>query len=167
MRLIIFLVSFLVLIVFGGMCSVKYVQFNMNVTDYLERASNSNTVETAKKELDIALKYLENNNLTSGYTSVLYRTPDEDIGFWYSNLKEASDELGKVNNKTSALERSNLLLKLRETITNAGQNGNYVIKPQGIEIYPYNFLLNLFVWTSVVILIITVVSWCVDYEPKI
>lgn len=82
MRLIIFLVSFLVLIVFGGVFAVKKIQFNMNVTDYLERASNSNTVETAKRELDIALKYLEDNNLTSGYTSVFYRTPDEDIGFW-------------------------------------------------------------------------------------
>jgi hypothetical protein len=95
---------------------VKSVNLTQNCTGYLERASNSNTVETAMFELERSIKYLEDNNLTTGYTSIFYRTPDEDIGFWYKNLKDSYIELSKVDSNTTSLEKSNLLMKLRETL---------------------------------------------------
>ena len=90
----------------------------------MERASNANTIETAIEELNSSIGYLEENKLTTGYTSVFYRTPDEDISFFYKNLVDSRDELMKVDSTTTQLERTNLLMKLRETLThNDGEYG--------------------------------------------
>ena len=76
-----------------------------------KKSSRCNTVEMAGKQLDIAVVYLEEKNLTSGYTSALWKTPDEDIEFWYNNLKSAQLELSKVDSITSTLEKTNILMK--------------------------------------------------------
>ena len=56
--------------------------------------------------LILQVVYLEEKNLTSGYTSALWKTPDEDIEFWYNNLKSAQLELSKVDSTTSTLEKN-------------------------------------------------------------
>lgn len=117
----------------------KTIVFGIEVKGHLKRAADANTVEMATKEMNIALNYLEAHNLTEGYTSIIYKTPDEDIGFWYQNLKQATDELNKVNPETTQLEKSNLLMKLRETLLDDdGDDGPKVTVPAGIAIYPYN-----------------------------
>jgi hypothetical protein len=104
------------------------------------RAANSSSVEIAKGEIEIALRYLEDNNMTSGYTSVLYNTPDEDIGFWYNNLK-ASYEVLNDSNELSSLEKTNLLLKLRQTIMVRGGEGREKITvPDALYLYPDNVM---------------------------
>jgi hypothetical protein len=117
---------------------VKNIQLKQNCTGYLKRAADANTVESASKELNTAINYLEDNNLTSGYTSVLWRTPNEDVGFWYNNIKNASLELAKVDSTTSALERSNILIKLRESVLDHGEKGDHVSVPDGLARYPNN-----------------------------
>ncbi len=42
--------------------------------------------------------------MTSGYTSILWQTPDEDIGFWYTNLKASQQELQNLQSN-NALEK--------------------------------------------------------------
>ena len=86
--------------------------------------------------VDGHLDNLEANNLTSGYTSVMWETPDEDIGFWYQNLKASQQELQKLNSD-SALERTNVLMKLRETLLDDGEKTKVTI-PKGLSVYPYN-----------------------------
>jgi hypothetical protein len=114
------------------------VVFNIHCTGHLKLASDANTVEMAQKELAIAIKYLEDHNMTEGYTSVLWKTPSEDVGFWYQNLKAAHAELGKVNSETTQLERTNVLMKLRETLLDHGKNGDTVTAPDGISVFPNN-----------------------------
>lgn len=117
------------------------VQFNRNCTGYLIRAANANTVETALVELQKATSYLENHNMTEGYTSLVYNTPDEDVEFWYNNLKQSEKELLKVDSSTTALEKTNLLMKLRETLMeNSAESGDILTKPAGISAYPDNWL---------------------------
>lgn len=138
---------------------VKSINLKQNCTGYLGRASNANTVETAEKELSKAIKYLEVNNLTKGYTSVLWQTPDEDIEFWYNNLKESQQELLKVTDKTSSLEKSNILLKLRETlIDNEGKQGDSITVPGGLSRYPNN---GFFGTLLLFFLLATIVSWVI------
>lgn len=117
---------------------VQSVTLNQNCTGYLKRAANANTVEIAKQELRTAIKYLEENNLTSGYTSILWKTPDEDIEFWYNNLKASEMELSKVDSTTSSLEKTNILMKLRETLIDNGDKGDRLTIPAGLYKYPYN-----------------------------
>lgn len=132
---------------------VKQINLKQNCTGYLQRASNANTVETAIQELEKATSYLESNNLTSGYTSILWRTPDEDISFWYNNIKSSLVELNKVDENTTALEKSNLLMKLRETLTDNGKEGDQLIIPDGLSRYPNNGIFSIFMWLSGFIII--------------
>lgn len=130
------------LVLLSGTISTVYrgIIFDKNCKGYLERAANANTVELAEKQMSIAVKYIEDNNLTKGYTSVLYNTPDEDLGYWYENLNAALKELREVKPEATLLERSNILMKLRETVMAHSKEGEYVIVPPGISLYPFNFL---------------------------
>ena len=113
------------------------IQFNQNCGGYLKRAADANTVELAKKQLEIALMYIEQKQLTSGYTSIIYRTPSEEVGFWYENLKSSLNELSTLKPDATPLEKSNMLIKLRETLLDEGQSTTVTI-PAGISVYPYN-----------------------------
>lgn len=123
--------------VFGVRIS-KGIVFKQNVSGYLKRAADANTIDLANAELTKVINYLDANNLTSGYTSVMWETPDEDIGFWYQNLKASQQELQNLNSD-SALERTNVLMKLRETLLDTGEKTKVTI-PKGLSVYPYNLL---------------------------
>ena len=139
----------------GGIRYVKSINLNINCTGHLERAANANTTDLAQTELTTAINYLESQGLTNGYTSILYRSPDEDIGYWYQNLKAAQNELFKVNKDTSALEKSNLLMKLRDTLTDQSSNGTSLIYPNGVSIYPNNVSYAFWGYTVYFLLIIS------------
>lgn len=135
------------LLIWGTLRTVNGISFNRNCEGYLKRAADANTVAQAKIELGRAIKYMEENGLTHGYTSVVYTTPDEDVEFWYNNVKSAKSELEKVTDETTPLERTNMLMKLRETLLDSGEKESSVTVPEGISIYPNNvmyFWLGLF-----------------------
>lgn len=134
------------LTIFGLRISKKVV-FEQNVTGYLKRAADANTIELAQEELTKALDYLEANELTSGYTSIFWETPDEDIDFWYRNLKASQHELQTLKSE-SALERTNVLIKLRETLVDTGESTKVTV-PDGLSVYPNNSL-----WAALMLLAI-------------
>lgn len=134
---------------FSTWCTVRVVaniQFNRECGGHLSRAANANTITIAKKELATALAYMEREKLTEGYTSVVYQTPDEDIGYWYSNIKASFDELNQLSPDSSQLEKTNVLMKLRETLTDQGESGTKLVVPSGISIYPFNGIMLIFGW---------------------
>lgn len=147
-------------------CSVNAVKFDQNCTGYLKRAADANTVEIAKSELTKTIDYLETNNITKGYTSVFYETPDEDISFWYNNLKASQLELSKVNDSTSALEKTNLLMKLRETLLDSGEKGDHLTIPDGLWRYPNNLLFGILFWISLLSLFIGLLLIILYYEEN-
>jgi len=143
------LISFLLFTSWMTVRMVEGYQFNKNVSGHLKRAANANTVEMASSELKLSIDYLKENDLTSGSTYIIFDTPSKDVGYWYQNLESASSELNKVNDKTAQLEKSNLLLKLRETLTDQNSDGETeVIAPDGISIYPNNLLFAIWGWIS-------------------
>ena len=121
-----------------GMRAVPKTTFKQNVSGYLKQAADANTIELAEAQLSKAINYLEANKLTEGYTSIFYNTPDEDIGFWYQNLKASQEKLTSLGTVTP-LEESQILLKLRETLTDSGEKTR-VTYPRGLEVYPNNGL---------------------------
>ncbi|MEO9021255.1 MAG: hypothetical protein ABI237_15920 [Ginsengibacter sp.] len=135
-----------------GITIKKSVSLNQNCTGYLKRAADANTVETAKEQLQKSLQYLETNNLTKGYTSVFYKTPDEDIEFWYKNLKASENELSRVDSTASILEKTNLLMKLRETLMDSGEKNDRVTVPEGLSRYPNNGMWGTLIWLAIFIL---------------
>lgn len=132
-------------------CSVgriyQSVQFDIHCGDNIKRASHANTVELAKKEMEVIVSYLEVNNMTEGYTSVLYKQPSEDVGFWYKNLKTSLLELKTLPDNATPLEKSNMLIKLRETLTD-GDKGTHINIPDGISVFPNNVFWFWFSWFS-------------------
>jgi hypothetical protein len=131
-------VGLVLFLIWGGARIVNDIQFDRNCEGYLKRASDANTVELAEKNLAVAVEHLERNNMTSGHTSILYRTPDEDVGFWYDNLSAALLELREIDEEATQLERTNILMKLRESLLDEGEGGSSVTAPPGIAVFPAN-----------------------------
>lgn len=120
----------------------KSIDFKQECTGYIKQAADANTVELASNRLSKAIEYAEKNGLTKGYTSVFYRTEDENIGFWYQNLKACQKELADATN-ASQLEKSNVLMKVRESLTDEGEKGTVLTVPAGLYKYPNNLLYNI------------------------
>ena len=141
-----------------GFRIVAGIQFDRNCEGYLKRAADSNTIDLAEKQLALAVDYAKREGLTEGFTSVLYRTPDEDVGFWFENLSSALDELRRVDPKAPQLERSNILMKLRETLLDSGSEGTTkVTLPEGISVFPYNVAFAIWATLGTVIALVGVV----------
>ena len=116
---------------------VNVITFGIDCEGHIKRAADANTVELATQEMRTVVSYLESHGMTSGYTSVIYRTPDEDMGFWHKNLKSSLQELEDVSPQATQLEKSNVLMKLRETLLDEGQSVS-VTSPTGISVFPNN-----------------------------
>jgi hypothetical protein len=148
------LVGWLMLMLLGGYRTYKGIIFNIECSGHIKRAGDANTPELARPELDKAIAYLENNDLVDGYTSILYRTPDEDLGFLYRNLTISRAELDRVidNDSSTQLEESNVLMKLRETLLDHGEKGLVVTSPSGISVYPNNVFLAFIGWAGFIVM---------------
>ena len=149
------LICFLISIVIITIIAIKSISFDVNCGDYLKRAANANTVELAIENLEAALAYIEENNLTSGNTGVIYKSPADDIKFWYSNIKSSYEELKSISSDASILEKSNALMKLRESIIENGEKGEYLIRPDNISQYPNNALFLFLKILSIIVLCIS------------
>lgn len=169
---IIFMVLAIIATVVFGAWSVdrivNAVEFSTNCKQYLKRAADANTIETAKEELAKAISYAEENNLTEGVVSIFLHQPKNDVGYWYNNMKEAYAELENLPEDATPLEKTNVLMKLRETLTDESESGVSVTVPEGISIYPSN--VSYFWWgllSSIFCLglwIMVLVAWMEDWD---
>lgn len=132
------ILSYFVFMAWCGVRTYKNIVFGIRCEGHMKRAADANTIELATQEMETVVNYLEKEGMTSGYTSILYRTPNEDLGFLYQNMKMSLEELKKVGPETTQLEKSNILMKLRETLIDAGEHGLKVTVPAGIAVFPNN-----------------------------
>ncbi len=137
MKLAFALLCTLSLLVWISARIVADINFDRNCEGYLKRAADANTVDLAAENLEVAVKYAEQNGLTSGFTSIVYSTPDEDMAFWYKNLAASLKELRAIKPETPQLERTNVLMKLRETLLDQDERTSVTV-PSGISVYPNN-----------------------------
>lgn len=164
MKIAIVIITTLAFGITGTMAVIKSVHFTQNCGGYLERAANANTIEMAEQELSRAILYMEQNELTTGYTSIFWKTPDEDISFWYNNVKTSYNELVGLDSAASALEKSNMLIKLRETLIDHGSKGDHITIPDGISRYPNNGAWAAWLWILFVVMIVSWGAIVIDYD---
>jgi len=145
------IIAFISFVGWGIARTVKAVQFRFNCEQYIKRAADASSIEIAKGELEKVLSYCEDNGLTEGVVSIFFKQPKNDIGFWYQNLKMAYEELENLPEDTTTLEKTNLLMKVRETLVDTDSNGTKITLPDGISIYPYN--LFYFFWTTISLIV--------------
>lgn len=143
--------SIISLIIWGGIRRYKSQISFQDCLGHIKRAADANSITLATQELQTAVTYLKDNNLTKGYTSLFWNTPDEDVSFWFTNLNTALSNLQATKDSASSLEKSNLLLKLRETLLDNTKDGEKVTRPSGIEIYPNN--MAYFIWAGISLLV--------------
>ena len=135
----------LVFLVWGIDRIVMSYLFSIDISQHLKRAADANTIPIAMSELDIVIKNIESKGLTKGTVSLFLHQPKNDIGFWYNNINNSYKELAVLPVEATPLEKSNMLMKLRETLSDNGNNGSTSItQPEGIAIHPYNRLY--FIW---------------------
>ena len=146
----------LLFVAWGVVRIVHTVSFNLNCAAYLKRATDANTIEMAKAELAKAIEYAEKNELTEGIVSVFLQNPKNDIGFWYNNMKAAHEELDTLPEDATPLERTNVLMKLRESFTDNDNSNTAVTVPDGITIHPYNVI---YFWYATITLIFACTFW--------
>lgn len=143
------------------------LDFYQNCSGRLERAANANTVEIAISELNAAINYVENHDYTNGYTSVIYKTPDEDVEYWYNNIYASREELMNLPDSTTTLEKTNALMKLRETLTDNDEGKTIVVYPSGLAFYPHNLLWGIFKTIVIISLIIHFILIIAYIQDKI
>lgn len=136
-KLILFgLISITPLSIEAAMAALASIRYEIAIGGHLKRAADANTIALADSELDLALKGIETNKLTSGSTAIFWDTPATDLGFWYENLQASSQELQSLSETAPPLERSNMLMKLRETILDDSSDGVTVTAPPQVSLYP-------------------------------
>lgn len=163
MKKALFLLIGLTLILGPTVCIVKSIKFKQQCSGYLKQAADANTAELALSRINIAIEYVEDHELTSGYTSAIWRTEDENIGFWYENLKACQEELTRCLDGTQ-LEKSNVLMKVRESLTDDGENGTKLTIPNGISRYPYNLLFGIWNLISIIALLFLIGDFLVEED---
>lgn len=115
----------------------KSIQFKRGCSGHLKRAAAANTIQLAEIELAQAVGYVETNQLSSGDTSVLYSLPENELDFWYENLKASLAELQATCADADRLSVSNQLIKLRETIMDRGEKRSRVTVPPNAFVFPH------------------------------
>lgn len=136
---IIMIVLIIAGLIVSSITTVKSEKFDQNCYGYLKQTANANTPELALERLNLAIGYIEAHNLTSGYTSILWETEDENIEFWYRNILACREELQNCMN-SSQLEKTNVLMKVRESLTDSNGEHTIIIIPKGLYKYPHNGL---------------------------
>jgi len=139
---------FLVTLIIG---IVAEIQFGRHYEGHLKRAADANSLQLAENELTVAVAYLDDNgyNTEEGrnlavwddHTNVLWTTPDKQLSFHYNNVTASLAGVREVIAKgdgATPLEKSNVLMKLRETLLDDSSSGHNVTYPGGMSVYPYN-----------------------------
>ncbi|MGD9726288.1 MAG: hypothetical protein AB7L09_01430 [Nitrospira sp.] len=155
-------ISLLLLLVYFG---VAQIQFDRNYLGHLKRAADANSLELAEKELQVAYSYLQlraldtvagrNAGVLDDSTNILYTTPDNEISFHVNNVKAALDDVHNVQSRgdlATPLERSNVLIKLRESLLDNSKSGHSVTCPGGLALFPYNLQLNVMLLATIIAL---------------
>lgn len=127
---------------------VGEIHLTQDVRGHLKRAADANQPELAIEELQTALVNANSKGLCISdgnyyndcYTSVIYKTPDEDLRFWAVNLQQALTDLQELPEDADHLMVSNTLMKVRETLLDSSQSGDTVTIPSGAARYPNNAL---------------------------
>ena len=131
--------------------------FYIGCGQYLKSATEAKTVEAATEQLEKAVAYIEEKGLIKGHTSILRKAKNENVGLWYTGVKESLKSLKKLTPGTTEDRRSKMLIKLRKNLIRNTWIGDRVIIPSGISVFPYNKFLAYEALISLIILIICII----------
>ena len=136
-------VSFLVFLAWAGARIYAGIQFDQHIENYISQAASSPSPQIAEQKLGVAIAEIDREGLTSCNTGILFTYPTNDLGFWYGRLVDSRALLRRLPPGDSELEVSNTMMRVHESLVSDGKNGQSIVVPEGISIYPHNVL---FLW---------------------
>lgn len=150
----------LVLLAFAAITPIVYeverAIFNQKCGSYLEQAANASDPELAIRSLNVAIAYAEEHGIVDGYTSILWKTEDENVGFWFDNLKAHQKNLSNAI-KGSEAEKNTAMINLKASLLRYTEDGTKLVVPEGIHVFPHNRLFAVLNFLS--FLIACYVAW--------
>ncbi len=138
----------------GAIRACRYLSFYKGCESFLKNSVYTDSITLTKTELSYAISYLEEKDLTHGRVSIITQDINNDIGYFYENLKEQYMLLVEAENKNlNDREQEDVLKIYRKNICN---NFGSPKIPNGITIYPYNIA---FFWWSIISIILFIISF--------
>lgn len=137
-----------VFLAWGAIRVYAAVTYNIAIENHISRAASSPNPTVAIEELDVAIKGAAERGLTSGNTGIIFTYPNNDLGFWYRRLVDSRQILAALPPNDSALEISNTMIRVHETLIGSDKNGQKIIEPNGISVFPHNVALAWMAWVS-------------------
>ncbi len=153
MRLICFL-STLAFLFWAVTRGNLYNQFNEGCYMELKRAVSTSSRHEAYGFLEKAKLFLQKKKTTSGSTSIVFPTDDDDLGKWYNNITKAQEKIISGN-----------LLAAKKVIAERHPfKGHLVVHiPHGVSAYPNNLAFACWGVFSLLIACASLVFWI---QPK-
>lgn len=107
---------------------VKAQRFDNNCGYYINSGMDHNNPD----DLDTAIKYLETNGLTTGNTTIIDRSVEDDLAIFYKDLKTKAAYLRNTHDyDMAAYKEYATMLNLKPTP---------ILVPLGISVFPHNTL---------------------------
>lgn len=140
-------------LLWAGVRVYKSQYFDNHCAHHITRSIQEHKVlEHSINELNIAINYVEQHNLTTGYTSVFDYSADDDIDIFYRGLIEKRNYIQKLKDRDTELNSFIEFTEMR------GYTGQSVHIPDGISIYPYNVLYFIFSIVSGILFVIGMIG---------
>lgn len=158
MRDVLMMGSLMVLLALGVYAVIANARLEWGCIQYLKRAADASTPALALGNLDTAIAYLGRYGLTVGSTAMFFDSPEDDVGYWYANLRTLRDEISRLPADAPRLEVAAMSVRVREVILDSGSRGMSVTMPNGLATHPYNaFCLLIFCLACIAMVVSQVV----------
>jgi hypothetical protein len=113
------------------------------------------------QHIDIALKYAQDHNLTTGFTTISGRNPSEDLSVWYKAISDKGAYLRYLRElPPGEIEKHN------EFVRQMNLQSKEILSPGGISIYPYNTTYFIWLLISMALAVLGVVGIIVLITEK-
>ena len=122
---------------------ISTIYFRIKCETPLRKAALAETIPEAKVNLDKAIQFVEQNWLTTGYSSLFFKEDEYNITKWYATLKSAQSEIDILYVKGyDKVEELDALIALLIKLTDIPENkqcvflNDIVFVPTGIQFVP-------------------------------
>ena len=122
---------------------ISTIYFRIKCETPLRKAALAETLPEAKVNLDKAIQFVEQNWLTTGYSSLFFKDDEYNITKWYATLKSAQSEIDILYVKGyDQVEELDALIALLIKLTDIPEDkqcvflNDIVFVPTGIQFVP-------------------------------
>lgn len=132
---------------------IKKEIFDNNFTYHINQSMSGTDPSKSYEEFVSALLYLQSHNLTSGYTTIVIRSPSEDISIFYDGIFKKF----QYSQKLASLPPEEIK-QYQEYVVNKNLATTQIKEPEGISIYPYNGIYFVWMLISILLLVLSIIG---------